>query len=113
MLFAAASLALSACGPTILYNYDAPATTEGKMCAQQCVNTKMYCEQSQQTVYQQCTSNYNMQMNNYNNCRRYEGNYCQAPPTCYAPNTWSCEENYRQCFTNCGGKVTATPIEKK
>lgn len=110
-IFLTAPVMMSACGPSIIYDYTPPESPEGRVCAAQCANTKAYCEQAEQNRYQQCQMNYNLAQQNYQNCKNAGGSLCASPSICMSPNTYHCNENYRACFAACGGKVTAKPTK--
>lgn len=105
----ATPVVLSACGP--IYDYTPPESPEGRVCAAQCVNTKSYCEQAEHSRYQQCQANYNLGQQNYQSCKAAGGTFCSSPSICLGPNTYRCDENYRACFSACGGKITARPTK--
>jgi hypothetical protein len=104
------SIALTACGPQIVYDYRAPTTPEGRLCAAQCGNLKTYCDQAEQNRYQQCQMSYNLMLQNYQACREAKGKHCAFPSVCAGPSTYRCAEDYRACFTSCGGDITAKPV---
>jgi len=100
------ALLLSACGPTVVYEYTAPESADGRVCVAQCNNQRSFCIQADQHAVAQCQSNRNSMMNNYQQCLNAGGKNCTMPPACPGINTWQCDEAYRGCFTSCGGHVT-------
>ncbi len=95
------------------YEYYPPGTEAGRQCTVQCAavremcisnensraqNDKASCEQRNYRNYQQCMRRAE---------DRDDAKACaRAQPTCYAnANNFRCEENYRSCYVNCGGKV--------
>lgn len=100
------TILLTGCGPTVVYEYGAPASAEGRICTSQCGNHRNFCLQTNQNSYQQCLINYNQMMYSYNSCKKAGGKHCYYPPACIAQNNWQCDESYRACFTSCGGTVT-------
>ncbi|NOT83782.1 MAG: hypothetical protein HOP02_03165 [Methylococcaceae bacterium] len=99
------------------YNYDPPTTAEGRACTFQCENTKMQCEQVDQMRlancqdraelnFQRCTDRAQAE---YDRCKASGQKYCIADycreETCN--NNGQCENQYRRCFSICGGKVTS------
>ena len=103
---------LAGCGPTIVYDYHAPASAEGRVCIAQCSNQKNYCQQTQNNQHNQCVNQYSLMMQNYNSCVESKGKNCVMPQYCPPANTWQCEQGYRDCFTVCGGTVTSREVEK-
>jgi hypothetical protein len=108
--FLALTIGLTGCGPRYLYTYTPPTTPEGRVCIMQCLNSQQQCSNYNQNLYQQCQNNRNWAMQNYNQCQqnapdKKSRNHCMAPPACYAPSPYNCEENYRACYQTCGGQV--------
>lgn len=103
---------VAACS-TYRYEYIAPASESGKMCAMQCLNTKNVCYSAMQAQMQN-NVNYCQQQNhfNYQSCisrahSQDEAKKCN-PNGMYCStnvNYYQCDETYRQCFTTCGGTV--------
>jgi hypothetical protein len=114
-------LLLAGCGPQIRTDYQwiAPQTRAGQMCASNCLYQKQQCEQpcavekSRCEAYKNAESQTEYMLQAYDRlnegksvtrspsytgysktCRR-EGNYCNE----------LCGDNYRLCFTNCGGQI--------
>jgi hypothetical protein len=102
---------LAGCGPQIVYDYAPPQTPEGRACAIQCHSSAALCRQMQQNTYQQCQNTYNLMLQNYNACRENGGKHCSMPSICSSPSTSICDQNYRECFAACGGKVTSRVVE--
>jgi len=105
-----AALLLSAC-VTTRYEYVAPATEHGRACAMQCSTTREFCQQNEmnraQYEQQACEQRSDFQ---YRECRYHarsedEAKRCFRQHCFNNANTWRCDENYRQCFTGCGGTV--------
>ena len=102
---------LSACGPRIVYDYQPPETEVGRLCTAQCSNTKTLCTQSEEHRYQQCQSNYQLMLSNYNACVAAEGKGCISPTLCSPSSTYQCNQGFRECYKACGGQVTAREVE--
>lgn len=98
---------------TYRYEYIAPKTEAGKVCATQCMTTKQvcynatvqqaqnnmsHCQQQNSYSYQACVN----RAQNHDDVKKCNPNpqYCSANP-----NYWQCDESYRQCFATCGGTV--------
>ena len=107
----AVTLLLSACGPTIVYEYSAPKSADGRVCVAQCSNQRNSCIQYQQTIFAQCQANRNNMQNNYQQCVKAGSKNCTMPPACPSVSTWRCDEGYRACFTACGGHVTPRVVK--
>ncbi|WP_339862906.1 hypothetical protein [Paremcibacter congregatus] len=128
-LVLAGLLGLSACGGPryqTVYDYTPPTDGQGRMCLNQCLDSKTYCERSGQQVQLEqkkvCLTeesaradaefhHYMREMKQAGekiekdyydfyrdySCNRYDGR--RSDP--------SCEVNYRACYQNCGGEVRA------
>lgn len=109
---ALALLALSGC-TTTRYEYVLPATEHGRICITQCAGVqetcrgnemqraqweKAGCERRNESTYRACISRADSK-DDVKKCDKHRG-YCSANE-----NTWRCEEDYRQCFVNCGGRI--------
>lgn len=117
----ALSLTLSGCGPvySTQYRYTAPLDMNGKMCVNQCSSTRDMCRmmqesraaQEQSQCQQNATMRYSMCLSNAKtdqarkDCERNNYSYCSR-----SANTERCEESYRQCFQNCGGKIDSFQV---
>lgn len=112
-------LLLSACGPIYQTSYDyiPPKSQNGKMCLMQCQQSKMLCQQSCDLKQQACRAD--AQRNAtfaYENYRQQQENQHQpinkTVQDFYSDfecsrSSCTCEDDYRTCFTTCGGKVLA------
>jgi hypothetical protein len=104
---------------TYRYEYIAPATESGKMCAMQCMNTKNVCYSAAQSQSQVSLNNCQQQNQiNYQACMSRAHNQDEAkkcnPRGMYCSTTVNyrqCDESYRQCFITCGGTVNAFKVE--
>ncbi len=106
------SLILAGCS-FIRYEYHPPATEAGRQCVVQCSairemcisnennraqNERAACEQRNHWNYQQCMRRAD-DKDDAKACAR-------AQPMCWGnANIFRCEENYRSCYVNCGGKI--------
>ena len=106
-------LALTGCGPRIVYDLTPPETPEGRACTVQCQSSAALCRQMQQNVDQQCQNNYTLMLQNYQACRDSGSDRCVLPSSCTSGSTAVCDQNFRECFAACGGTVTARVIESK
>ena len=100
-----AALPSAGCGPTIVYDFVPPESPEGRLCAAQCSNTKVYCETTARAIHQSCESSYQMAVQSYNACKEAGRKHCLYPSACYYSGGSDCAANYRACFTLCGGRV--------
>ncbi|MGD9887655.1 MAG: CagY family CD-EC repeat-containing protein [Halothiobacillaceae bacterium] len=115
------SLTLSGCGPvySTQYRYTPPLDANGKMCVNQCVNNRDMCRMMEETRamqeqaqcqqyaamrYSMCLSNAKTEQER-RNCERMNRGYCSR--TAY---TEHCEESFRLCFQNCGGKIDSFQV---
>lgn len=99
------------CGPRIHYVYTPPASAEGRVCTSQCANAQQQCRSQQDAGYQACERQRDSAMRNYRACEEAKGKQCQYPPSCYSPSRAECDNPYKACYTNCGGKIQ-TVVEK-
>lgn len=111
---------LPACSPVYRtqYTYYPISGRNGQMCSNTCLATKQSCIQNEQQNYQMCENQANFQYQMCESSKLYgydsdgdwvciancfcSRNYCSAPNLDY------CEENYKECYLNCGGEVAAT-----
>ncbi|MFZ2973722.1 MAG: hypothetical protein WA049_13875 [Ferribacterium limneticum] len=96
---------------TTRYEYAAPRTEQGRHCTTQCSAIKEACQDNEisraQYEFNSCQQRSDYQ---YHDCLRHarsddEAKKCFRQACWNNPNTWRCDENYRQCFTGCGGTV--------
>lgn len=111
-LFATLLLALLFSGcTTIRYEYFPPSTEQGRYCTTQCAAIKDSCQGNE--ISRADAERYACEQRSeyqYHDCLRHARNDAEAKrcfrPACHSyPNTWRCDENYRQCFVGCGGIV--------
>lgn len=96
---------------TTRYEYVAPRSEQGRYCATQCAGIKEACESNE--INRASAERYACEQRSeyqYHDCRRRadsdeEARKCFRPACWSNPNTWRCDENYRQCFVGCGGTV--------
>lgn len=106
----ALTLLITGC-TTIRYEYFAPPTEQGRYCTTQCAAIKDNCESNE--ISRANSERYACEQRSeyqYHDCLRHARNDNEAKrcfrQACYSnPNTWRCDENYRQCFVGCGGTV--------
>jgi len=110
-------LFITSCGPhyRTFYNYENPGSYEGMMCVNQCLQSKVMCGQTCGSQKNQCVQNH--QIYDAANLIAHSldtrpKKYKVAPTSSSYQCNWekdSCDENcesfYRQCYTNCGGRV--------
>jgi hypothetical protein len=104
------TLLLAGC-TTIRYEYFPPATEQGRYCTTQCSAIKDNCEGNE--INRANGERYaceQLSEYQYRDCLHHARNDGEAKKCyrqgCYSsPNTWRCEENYRQCFVGCGGTI--------
>ncbi len=108
---------LSGCSPVYKtdYTFVPPKKESGRTCVLQCENTKLLCEQLQETKYNSCLQRAEL---NYQSCESrkiyridyksgdtkcVENCYCSRS-SCYRDNE-TCGGQYRSCYQTCGGQV--------
>jgi hypothetical protein len=96
---------------TTRYEFMAPPTEEGRFCTTQCASVQEGCQSNEinraQNERYACEQRSEYQ---YHSCQRHarsddEARKCFRTACFSNPNTWRCNENYRQCFVGCGGTV--------
>lgn len=96
---------------TTRYEYVAPATEQGRYCATQCAGVREICQGNEinraEAERRSCEQRSDYQ---YHDCLHHarsddEAKRCFRTACWSNPNTWRCDENYRQCFVGCGGAV--------
>jgi hypothetical protein len=121
---------LSACGPQYktVYDMTPPEDRQGRMCLNQCMESKTYCEQVEhqgklqetQICLAEAKVRADIDYDSYIHYQKkgdlpvekayrdfYHPGQCSGNKGLYSPR---CESNYRQCFTNCGGIVRERTI---
>lgn len=117
LLLSVLAVLLGSC-TTTTYEYVAPATESGKLCVTQCAgireqcrgneiqraqSDKAICERSAESSYRACLSTAASSKTDPGKCQRR---------SCYASeNTYRCDNDYQQCFVNCGGQVIPHTIK--
>ncbi len=115
----ALSLTLGGCGPVYSthYRYTPPVDSGGKMCANQCISNRDQCRQfaesraSQEQA--QCEQNATMRFALCLASARTDQARSRCSPNDYCPRfvySEHCEDSYRQCFQNCGGKIDSFQV---
>ncbi len=111
-LFITLLLALLFAGcTTIRYEYVPPATEQGRYCTTHCAAIKDSCQGNE--ISRANAERYACEQRSeyqYHDCLRHarsddEAKRCFRPACWSNPNTWRCDENYRQCFVGCGGVI--------
>jgi len=119
ILFAAALLMLSACGPMYQTDYQIvpPPTETGRMCANNCLLSRQNCQQSCTIQSNQCDQinrlDAERDYNEYVRRRTKEGKEIKRSLSSFSGNACNedydceerCESNFHLCHTNCGGQV--------
>jgi len=115
----ALSLALSGCGPiySTQYRYTPPLDINGKMCVNQCASSRDLCRQLEESrasqEQAQCQQNATMRYALCLSSAKTDQARSQCNSSSYcsrSANTERCEESYRQCFQNCGGKIDSFQV---
>ena len=95
------------------YEYYPPASEAGRQCTVQCAAVREMCISNEYNRAQYDRASCEQRNHwNYQQCMRHandkdDAKACaRAQPACFAnPNNFRCDENYRSCYINCGGKV--------
>lgn len=112
---------LIGCGPMYetQYTYTPPASNIGKFCAAECINHRSSCEQMCHMTYNSCMDrmedNARREFEHYKMKKISEGKkiersleWYRHPSECR--NDCGCQSTYHDCYTTCGGKVTAREV---
>lgn len=107
---------LSGCGPIYKteYTYQPPRSQIGKMCASQCTQTKINCQQLCEMRNESCKSNGRqeamIQYLEYKESQIAAGKPVKRTPenfnTSYCNESCDCTDTYNQCYQTCGGMIT-------
>lgn len=109
---------ISACSPVYQtnYSYVTPKTWRGKQCVNRCLRSRSFCRSRCRSASQSCHNDAQLAAMPaylaYVRMQRRKGltpvrtvsdfaDYSSCTDRC------GCEATYRQCFSNCGGKVIA------
>ena len=108
-------LAATACGPvySTTYSFIPPENANGRACIFQCESAKTQCQHIEDLERDRCESRSDLE---YERCearndRVYKDDdkeYCYRE-YCSVDYT-NCDDRYRSCYQNCGGKVNATTV---
>ena len=109
------AMATVGCAPIYATRYDftAPETPEGRMCAHHCEISEVQCRQIETLEHQNCEALRHLEALAYDECMakdrstKWKRRHCDAPRMCWSPWFESCETAHRQCYQSCGGLVTA------
>lgn len=100
----AMSLALfTACGPVykMTYAYSPPTSADGRVCALQCDNIKLQCDQIEDMKNLECEKSATA---DFDACKQDPKAFC-IRRSC-EPNRARCLDSYHACYRSCGGQVT-------
>ena len=96
---------------TTRYDYYPPSTEQGRFCITQCAGVREMCQgnEIQRAQYEQALCERRSE-SMYRTCLRHADSNDEAKrcyrQSCFShENTWRCDEDYRQCFVNCGGAI--------
>lgn len=123
VVYALTALLVASCGPIYdtKYQFTPPRDPQGKMCATQCQQTQTYCRATCEANRQNCLA-YERDRGrdayeDYVYQRRREHKPIKRTPDSFV-NTYNCSNScedtcaadYRQCYSTCGGRVTAHQV---
>ncbi len=106
-------LLLCAC-ETVRYEYTPPTSTEGKQCVVQCASVREMCRSNenqraaykQQSCEQRSDANYYVCMSTTTHNKKLQEKCSEKREYCSEyPDFARCNDEYNQCFSNCGGSV--------
>ena len=113
---AVSAIILGGCGPIYdtRYSYVPPGNPQGQTCVFQCENIKMQCEQLELMKAENCRNRARLDEDRCKDNIRRQGrepkpSECSQVDFCSADYD-HCEERYRQCYQNCGGRVHAEQV---
>ncbi|MCB0323833.1 MAG: hypothetical protein KDD69_09680 [Bdellovibrionales bacterium] len=99
------------------YTFTPPESSEGRACVFQCENTKLQCQQLQQSRYDLCLQRAELAYQNCEARKIYRYDYdkgeakCVENCFCYrescSVDTTSCDAQHRACYQTCGGGVSS------
>jgi hypothetical protein len=113
---------LSGCAPVYqtTYSYVPPKSDTGRMCAMQCQQTRMMCQQLCESRKETCRSNARQQAlfdyESYKHQRRARGKSVDRDVESFYDDfqcddiPCGCDESYNSCFAVCGGQVVPTTV---
>ena len=105
-------VATAGCTP-VRYEYTAPATADGRACADQCAGARQLCENRARIMDRQCHALYQVQMTQYSMCRQSGRRpLCVTPDACPGPNDTPCIRDFNDCFADCGGQVHEIEVKE-
>ena len=116
------ALLVAGCGPIYetVYSYQPPRSPQGRQCVGQCQQINQYCRQNcqlretscQATARQDASYDYDRYVRERQRHRQeikkspsdFDHSYsCSSASSCEQ----TCGDDYRMCYTNCGGVVTS------
>ena len=118
-IFTVLVILVSACGPTYqtFYDFHPLKNASERNCGGHCLKDKQNCRQMEQLMLRECESRAELQYQLCETRKIYgydkKGKW-ECVDNCYcsrdscSENTERCEEDYRNCYVICGGKITAT-----
>jgi len=115
------ALITAACGPSIetRYSYRPPSTSSGMACVQQCEQSRMYCQSSQQVAYQSCKADamrraeieYRAYLRTLKRGEKPSRSISSFDNSYQCGSReYECKSVYNDCYAGCGGQVTAQRI---
>ena len=115
-----AFLALSSCGPVYQTTYDftPPRSFEGRQCINVCQMTQQQCEANEtmrhesceartEAAYDRCESRKIYRYDHEKGKTKCVENCSCWKESCDEPDLELCQQRYRECYENCGGRVDA------
>lgn len=108
------------CGPQykVVHTYVPPSTTHGKACIEKCVLSKMNCKQRSLDDYDRCIDReekfalkeyekyvQDALARNVQPDKSITSKSFMHKSNCVIHKNNSCDEDYRQCYLDCGGRI--------
>ena len=118
------AVVVQACGPIYetSYQFSPPQTAQGRHCASQCQELQGYCRRDCRAEARDCKEDARRQARwdyeRYVRQRRAEKKNVERSLDSFVSDyhcreddcSETCEEDFRLCFSNCGGRVTAHTV---
>lgn len=117
-------LMLTGCGPTYktLYDYQPPASAEGRTCISQCQVSRNYCRTTCVATQDACQARERLEAHQayerYAEQQTEAGREIRRTPSSFerpfacsdTACRQSCDDDFQMCYATCGGTVSATTV---
>lgn len=89
--------------------YHQPESAEKRVCTSQCFYAQKQCKNQKDAQHKECENQHRYAMESYRECKDAGGKDCRQPPSCSYKSYSTCEEDYKACFSECGGWFEEVP----